>query len=275
MSQPVISHNLFSALSKSKKSKTNPKQKVKKVKEVEAKHAELEKAIFSAPAVPMTNWADDSDEDLELPVTSGLGSDGWNEVRWTLGALLGPADRRWLGSGGAGTSDGRSPLSLKTVPISLQAPRGAQAARYSPFPEEPAEAESESEYEEFEQVSNFTCVFVGAGVGQQQHAMEPSACRAHDQVANENTNPVQVDHGDIEAELGLEVAHSDSEEEEEEEGQPMPAEGGEEQATASPAVSAAPVAPRPPQQILSKKVDGVVCGENGRDMTNAEEAAGL
>lgn len=77
----MVSHNVFSALSKSRKSKPSSKPKPKKEKEPENKHAELEQAIFSAPAAPMTNWADDSEEELELPVTSGMGSGEWNEVR--------------------------------------------------------------------------------------------------------------------------------------------------------------------------------------------------
>lgn len=78
MSQPAVSANIFAALSKPKKTKA--KERPPKPEPQGPNHAELEKAIFSAPAAGVSNWADDSDEDDFRPNHEPLG-DGWSEVR--------------------------------------------------------------------------------------------------------------------------------------------------------------------------------------------------
>lgn len=89
MSQQLASQNLFAALSKPKKPKTSSSSKDKKQRKAEkeaerkAKHAELEQAVFSGPPVLTTsNWADDSEDELELP-TNGK-EEGWNTAKGGL-----------------------------------------------------------------------------------------------------------------------------------------------------------------------------------------------
>jgi hypothetical protein len=75
-----MSSNIFAALQKPSK-----KLSLKGDAPVETKakkHAELEKAIFSAPAAAVSNWADDSDEDWETPSREvSENEDGWNQAR--------------------------------------------------------------------------------------------------------------------------------------------------------------------------------------------------
>jgi hypothetical protein len=81
MSINLISQNIFSALDQSKKKKKASKAKDAsrdERKSKEEKHAELEKAIFSAPTAVASNWADESEDEYEAhPEPQG---DGWNQV---------------------------------------------------------------------------------------------------------------------------------------------------------------------------------------------------
>ena len=78
--------NIFNVLN------TQPKKKDAKKKPVEApivqetvevsaeKKAELEKAIFGAPAFGNANWADDEDEEQEHGEAAPEEEDGWSRV---------------------------------------------------------------------------------------------------------------------------------------------------------------------------------------------------
>lgn len=99
MSQPVVSHNIFSALAKPKKSKSGKTKKEKPAPEIpDVSHEELDKVVFSAPNVGVTNWADDTDEeDAFVPTPSnGLDAEGWSEVRGTPVACHGECKRVWM-----------------------------------------------------------------------------------------------------------------------------------------------------------------------------------
>ena len=80
----VVGNNIFAALQKKKKS-SKPKDAASKEEAVD-KHAELEKAIFSAaPSAAATNWADDSEDEWDgARPPGGAEEDGWNQVRWRL-----------------------------------------------------------------------------------------------------------------------------------------------------------------------------------------------
>lgn len=85
MSQ-LNSQNLFAALAKPSKPKSSTSSKDKKQRKAEkeaekkAKHAELEQAVFSGPPImSASNWADDSEEELEAP-SNGV-EEGWTAAR--------------------------------------------------------------------------------------------------------------------------------------------------------------------------------------------------
>ena len=75
--------NIFAALQKKKSSKKPAavKDDVPEEERVD-KHAELEKAIFSAPTGGMSNWADDSEEEWEANAHDhpAAAEEGWNQV---------------------------------------------------------------------------------------------------------------------------------------------------------------------------------------------------
>jgi hypothetical protein len=80
-----MSSNLFAVLDKKgpKKPKEKKEDKPKKTakKEPEISHEELEKAIFAQPALGISNWADDDDEDDLAPTHSHQELEpGWSTV---------------------------------------------------------------------------------------------------------------------------------------------------------------------------------------------------
>lgn len=87
----TVSSNIFAALQKPSK-KLSLKGDVP-VETKAKKHAELEKAIFSAPAAAVSNWADDSDEDWEAP-SRGVSEneEGWNQSRSVASSHMRLAD---------------------------------------------------------------------------------------------------------------------------------------------------------------------------------------
>ena len=78
-----LSTNIFEALQKKKSSKKVTTEAVKEEPKVD-KHAEIEKAIFSAPAAAMSNWADDSEEEWDAPVHIAAAEEGWNQVSYRI-----------------------------------------------------------------------------------------------------------------------------------------------------------------------------------------------
>lgn len=85
-SQPVVSHNIFSALAASKKPKATKKEEEKVESEApKVSTEELDRAVFSASAIDVSNWADDSEEEddgFAAPPAGGFDAGaGWNEVR--------------------------------------------------------------------------------------------------------------------------------------------------------------------------------------------------
>lgn len=80
----IQTSNVFAALSdakKKKKSSSKSKEsgdKKKKISKAE-RSAELERAIFAAPKVSISNWADtDEDSDADIPIP-----ESWGTVRYT------------------------------------------------------------------------------------------------------------------------------------------------------------------------------------------------
>ncbi len=78
----MSSTNIFAALQK-KKSVKKPKDAAPKDEEPKVdKRAELEKAIFSAPAAAMSNWADESEDDeWDAHPPAAEMEEGWAQVR--------------------------------------------------------------------------------------------------------------------------------------------------------------------------------------------------
>jgi hypothetical protein len=77
----VLGNNIFAALSKKKKKISSKDDGGAKEEEAKVdKHAEIEKAIFSAPVGGMSNWADDLEDDWGAPAPAAA-DDGWNQVR--------------------------------------------------------------------------------------------------------------------------------------------------------------------------------------------------
>ena len=84
----LATSNLFAALdpkakTKSKSSKGTSEDKKKKAASEAPKVStqDLEKAIFGAPQLGISNWADaDSDEDEDDAFGGGPAEDGWNKV---------------------------------------------------------------------------------------------------------------------------------------------------------------------------------------------------
>jgi len=74
--------NIFAALQKKKSSKKPANEDVPKEERVD-KHAELEKAIFSAPTGGMSNWADDSEDEWDANANDhpAAAEEGWNQVK--------------------------------------------------------------------------------------------------------------------------------------------------------------------------------------------------
>jgi hypothetical protein len=83
--------NIFAALQK-KKSTKKPAAVKEDVPEEERvdKHAELEKAIFSAPAAGVSNWADDSEDEWEGNAHDhpAAAEEGWNQVRIAIKEIM-------------------------------------------------------------------------------------------------------------------------------------------------------------------------------------------
>jgi hypothetical protein len=78
----VVNHNIFAALGAKKKKKSNKSSDAHaERKHLEHKTAEIEKAIFSAPAAGVSNWADESDEEWAATAMPTRGDEGWNQVR--------------------------------------------------------------------------------------------------------------------------------------------------------------------------------------------------
>lgn len=79
--------NIFAALQKKKSSKKPAavKEDVPEEERVD-KHAELEKAIFSAPTGGISNWADDSEDEWDANAHDhpAAAEEGWNQVRIEL-----------------------------------------------------------------------------------------------------------------------------------------------------------------------------------------------
>lgn len=79
----TMSNNIFAALQKKKSSKKHSSKEDAAMEPKEDKHAEIEKAIFAAPAGGVSNWADDDEEEWDghVPATAGRGNEeGWNQV---------------------------------------------------------------------------------------------------------------------------------------------------------------------------------------------------
>lgn len=135
--------NIFAALQKSTKSKSKSKDsEAKKEKEDPAhKHAELEKAIFSAPAAGLARgWASESEDEDEHPVHQF--GDGWNEVR-PAASIARP--RRYFGARAL-----RCTCPRPFVPAHATQAKGAAPARGTQHFAEQAEPEPESDSEEEE-----------------------------------------------------------------------------------------------------------------------------
>jgi hypothetical protein len=91
--------NAFAALEKGKKSKD---KKDKKKLEKKVSTADLEKAIFSAPQMGITSWADEDDDDFSHPPIPESWSQVWDALRRAGGAGRAGAqpDRCHAGTGG-------------------------------------------------------------------------------------------------------------------------------------------------------------------------------
>lgn len=81
----VLGNNIFTALQK-KKSKSKPKSSESSAEREPKvdKHAEIEKALFSAPAASVSNWADELDDEWGSAPAPALSEHGWNEVSVVL-----------------------------------------------------------------------------------------------------------------------------------------------------------------------------------------------
>lgn len=78
----VGSNNIFAALQQKKKKPSKAKaEPVESEVDIEEKHAELEKAIFSGAGASMSNWADSEDEFYHAENVGD--EEGWNRVRKT------------------------------------------------------------------------------------------------------------------------------------------------------------------------------------------------
>lgn len=89
----IVGQNIFAALNKKKKTASRSKDAPREDDESKAeKHAEIEKAIFAAPAAGGSNWADDSDEEWGAPAQRHADGfeDGWNTVSFTSLTTLHP-----------------------------------------------------------------------------------------------------------------------------------------------------------------------------------------
>lgn len=88
--------NIFEALdTKKKKKSSSAKDGAKKEKKKEISTAELEKAIFSQPALGISNWADD-DEDEDDFTAVPTNNAGWTTVS-CLWVPSGAVESIWVG----------------------------------------------------------------------------------------------------------------------------------------------------------------------------------